>query len=84
MHGGFNVVRLPLSLVGTAITGNQAGDGGQVEIVARFEGHESLAYGADWCRLPPGHLESGGEEVVGDSLIASCSFYDHKMHLWRA
>ncbi|ORX36502.1 WD40-repeat-containing domain protein [Kockovaella imperatae] len=43
-------------------------------IVKRFDGHESLAYGADWSRLP---------SAAGETLIATCSFYDHTMHLWR-
>ncbi|KAK4685685.1 diphthine methyl ester acylhydrolase, partial [Tremellales sp. Uapishka_1] len=40
------------------------------EIVQEFRGHESLAYGVDWSSAPGG-------------LIASCSFYDHLMHLWK-
>ncbi|KAG2350359.1 WD-40 repeat-containing protein [Suillus weaverae] len=44
------------------------------EIVKRFDDHKSLAYGADWSFAPPG--------VGGETLIASCSFYDHMLHLW--
>ncbi|KAJ6519825.1 WD40-repeat-containing domain protein [Mycena sanguinolenta] len=46
-------------------------DGG--EVVKRFDSHTSLAYGADWS-----FAEGGGEET----LIASCSFYDHTLHMW--
>jgi diphthamide biosynthesis protein 7 len=44
------------------------------EIVKRFDDHKSLAYGADWSFAPLG--------VDGKTLIASCSFYDHMLHLW--
>lgn len=43
-------------------------------ILKRFDEHKSLAYGVDWC------YASGIEETV----LASCSFYDHELHLWRA
>jgi diphthamide biosynthesis protein 7 len=99
MHGGFTVVRLGPALVGTpspsdtvdsASRGESShladldwtslkegthGEPGPYEDIVRFEEHGSLAYGADWSRLP----SKGGQ-----SLAASCSFYDHAMHLWRA
>lgn len=79
MHGGFSIVRLDDSIVGPSdgaappwdVTGDEAGS----EIITRFEAHTSLAYGADWCRLPP---------TPEGSLVVSCSFYDHIMHMWRA
>jgi diphthamide biosynthesis protein 7 len=43
------------------------------EVVKRFDAHESLAYGADWSFSP---------QEDGETLIATCSFYDHKLHLW--
>lgn len=36
-----------------------------------FLDHESMAYGADWSFADP-------------DLVASCSFYDHIMHLWKS
>ncbi|KAJ7487605.1 WD40-repeat-containing domain protein [Mycena galericulata] len=45
------------------------GDDGSVK---RFDSHTSLAYGADWSF----------SETEGETLIASCSFYDHSLHLW--
>ncbi|KAI0221667.1 hypothetical protein L0F63_000491 [Massospora cicadina] len=40
------------------------------EITQSFKGHQSLAYGADWCPLYP------------STKVASCSFYDHQLCLW--
>jgi diphthamide biosynthesis protein 7 len=39
----------------------------------RYDAHKSLAYGTDWS------YASGGED---ETIIASCSFYDHALHLW--
>ncbi|CAK9785764.1 unnamed protein product [Cutaneotrichosporon oleaginosum] len=47
--------------------------GEQGEITTTFPG--TLGYGADWCRLPPSD---------GGSLVATCSFYDHDLNVWRA
>ena len=74
MHGGFAVVQLDESIVGTKDAGPdewKAGEEG-VEIVRVFEGHDSLAYGADWSY------------DRDDTLVATCSFYDHTLHTWRA
>lgn len=46
------------------------------EVVKRFDDHRSLAYGVDWSFAPPG--------VDGETLIGSCSFYDHMLHLWSS
>ncbi|WWD16638.1 hypothetical protein CI109_101068 [Kwoniella shandongensis] len=77
MHDGFKVVRLddPESLLNPSIDTQENVDVGGV--VRSFKGHESLAYGTDWCRLPP------KDQQMGESLVVSCSFYDHAMHLWR-
>lgn len=69
MHGGFAVARL------SGGDGGAMTDGGALEgeVTHTFPG--TLGYGADWCRLPP--AEDG-------SLVATCSFYDHVMNVWRA
>ena len=48
--------------------------GGGCKVLHRFDEHESLAYGVDWSFVPEGE---------NTSMIASCSFYDHALHLWR-
>ncbi|OCF39592.1 WD40 repeat domain 85 [Kwoniella heveanensis CBS 569] len=96
MHDNFKIVRLDPSLlshfddndISMSIGGHGDVDAKSGwEIVKQFEAHDSLAYGADWSRLP-GRSDSIGAGVDRDcpaegSLIASCSFYDHAMHLWR-
>ena len=76
MHDGFKIVRLEAALLDVSeddIVPAVEGPGLCV-VITRFDAHSSLAYGADWSRLP----------VTGrDSLISTCSFYDHTMHLWR-
>lgn len=69
MHDGCKVLRFDLGGGGDEILQIN----GEADIVRRFDEHESMAYGADWT------FASGD----GDTLIASCSFYDHKLCLWR-
>ncbi|ORX93843.1 WD40 repeat-like protein [Basidiobolus meristosporus CBS 931.73] len=40
------------------------------QVRSSFMAHESLAYGCDWSYQP------------NSNLVASCSFYDHVLHLW--
>jgi len=43
-------------------------------LIRRFDKHTSLAYGVDWSfALSTNH----------DTIIGSCSFYDHTLHLWQ-
>lgn len=70
MHDGFKVVQFDL--------GSSDGDiplGSDGNIVKRFDEHTSLAYGADWSFSP--------SKSNNDTIIGSCSFYDHTLHLWR-
>lgn len=79
MHGGFNVVNFGESL--TAIGAHDSWSYGLEEedstITTRFDKHESIAYGVDWSRQK---IDSLG----GKSVISSCSFYDHLLHMWHA
>ncbi|RZF48420.1 hypothetical protein LSTR_LSTR014232 [Laodelphax striatellus] len=77
MHGGFKVI--------------DCRDVADINVVASFTEHESLAYGADWCYLPrssnssnlldkfPINSDSSGK--MYSDIIATCSFYDHKLCL---
>ncbi|EIN13740.1 WD40 repeat-like protein [Punctularia strigosozonata HHB-11173 SS5] len=67
MHDGFKVVRF----IGDGDINTDA----TYEIIKRFDAHESLAYGVDWS--------FAGEDEQGQTLIASASFYDHRLHLWK-
>ncbi|WWC97067.1 hypothetical protein V866_003944 [Kwoniella sp. B9012] len=75
MHDNFKIVQLSNNTMDLQPEENKVGG----EIIRTFEDHESLAYGVDWSRVP----ERAGEEGKEGTLIASCSFYDHAMHLWR-
>ncbi|KAM0793082.1 hypothetical protein ACM66B_000565 [Microbotryomycetes sp. NB124-2] len=75
MHDGFKVVDVPWLAVnvGTDV-GPEAVQGKDMELVTRFDGHGSLAYGVDWSH--------GLKDRRGRDIVASCSFYDHLMHVW--
>jgi diphthamide biosynthesis protein 7 len=72
MHDGFKIVRFS----GEALGG---GSGDRVtdetsSIIKRYDEHTSLAYGVDWC-----YQERSSHE---DTLVSSCSFYDHSLKTW--
>eukprot|EP00622_Pseudochattonella_farcimen_P003684 FR738909.1.p1 GENE.FR738909.1~~FR738909.1.p1 ORF type:complete len:192 (-),score=5.44 FR738909.1:120-695(-) len=50
-------------------------------LVGSYLEHESMAYGIDWCftdiQSPPSSIS------LERPLMASCSFYDSALHLWR-
>ena len=84
MHAGMRVLDMGVgktdSLVQESVPGLVGGRGLEGDkdeaIVANFTRHSSMAYGADWCRLPTS-LRSRR------AVIASCSFYDSLLCLWE-
>ena len=61
-------------LVAAMHDGFKVVEGGAV--VAEYRGHGSLAYGADWV------AEGVAGRGEGWATAATCSFYDHQLHLW--
>ena len=58
-----------------------------IEVVETYERHASLAYGIDWCRKSDGPSSQNAATKEGFDgrrfTLASCSFYDHSMHIWN-
>jgi diphthamide biosynthesis protein 7 len=71
MHDGFKVLRFSGTLGASA----EGGEEGAASILRRFDEHKSLAYGVDWSFAEPNRSD--------ETAIASCSFYDHLLHVWR-
>lgn len=59
MHDGFKLIKMDGNFNST--------------ILAQYDEHNSLAYGADWCRIMNGNKYT----------IGSVSFYDHLLCLWQ-
>ena len=67
-------IKQPLSdsnLLATATMGNgfHIIDKKEMEVLAHYEEHDSLAYGVDW-------------HSSDHTILASCSFYDHLLKVW--
>jgi diphthamide biosynthesis protein 7 len=70
MHDGFKAIRFDLSFEAEEFSG-----GDSAKILTRHDGHESLAYGIDWCYATSSSVET---------MVGCCSFCDHKMSIWSA
>ncbi|KAI5065461.1 hypothetical protein GOP47_0020156 [Adiantum capillus-veneris] len=83
MHNGFMVVKM---------------QGDELVLAMEYKKHQSLAYGVDWFRGPSKAFVTQSvlhdaevekrEAFVGNlesslPLVASCSFYDCSLHLWK-
>jgi diphthamide biosynthesis protein 7 len=71
MHDGFKVI----DFEGLSSESNSSSLAQEPRLHARFDGHNSLAYGVDWCSR-----QTTGENEM--DIVASCSFYDHSLHVW--
>ena len=74
MHAGVCVLDVASSARSPTVGASAGGEA--TGLAAKFTRHASMAYGADWCRLTPS-LNSR------TPLVASCSFYDRLLCLWR-
>ena len=80
MHAGCRVVGFGKGVMGGDGEENDNGDEGDVwRIVRTFEKHESMVHGVDWSYKGVHSSSDDAEETV----VGSCSFYDHVLHLWR-
>lgn len=52
--------------------------GYKAEVLETYKKHDSLAYGADWQKVEANHV--GG---TTKPLVATCSFYDKLVRVWR-
>lgn len=78
MHAGMRVLDTGMSTNDPLVQDSlPCLDEGQREgVLAKYTRHASMAYGADWCRLPSLlHSER--------AVVASCSFYDSLLCLWQ-
>lgn len=70
MHDGFKIVRFDMGYSNDGMLTASEGT-----TVKRFDEHASLAYGVDWSFAP--------SDSTKNTIVGSCSFYDHTLHLWR-
>lgn len=75
MHDGCKVVKLNFG-AGEDPSSALSSSDRPWDVAKRFDEHTSMAYGVDWS-----FARDRGDE---DTSVASCSFYDHTLHLWRA
>ncbi|QRV76170.1 WD domain, G-beta repeat protein [Ceratobasidium sp. AG-Ba] len=71
MHDGFKVVKCPIRDSDAGIVVEKP------SVMSSYNAHDSLAYGVDW-------QHGVSKENSSEGLVASCSFYDHVLHLWSS
>jgi diphthine methyl ester acylhydrolase len=71
MYNGFKVLRLDAGSLSS--TDTLTPEAVNLTPIHHYQGHGSIAYGADWFHHPP---------LRG--LVGTCSFYDHLLHVWRS
>jgi diphthamide biosynthesis protein 7 len=69
MHGGARVVD-----VRGLVESGDSSSMDSLDVLCEYRGHESMTYGIDWHR--------GLRDQGQGALLATCSFYDHQLHLW--
>lgn len=74
MHAGTRVLRI------TKSEGGGAADV-EIEVLARFEEHQSMNYGSDWSRVE-GLLDGDGGGEPRRAVVVSTSFYDRLLCVW--
>jgi diphthamide biosynthesis protein 7 len=74
MHDGFKIVCF--TDIGDQSNLPAGANGENWEVIKRYDEHKSLAYGVDWSY-------KSSQDQTCETLIASASFYDHALHLWR-
>jgi diphthine methyl ester acylhydrolase len=74
MHDGFKIVSF--RDIGNNLGSPSNKNAEDWEIRQRHDEHKSLAYGVDWSF-------QRWQDQSGQTLIASASFYDHALHIWR-
>ncbi|XP_053388811.1 diphthine methyltransferase-like [Mercenaria mercenaria] len=67
MYNGFHIVNT---------------SGTELSVVLNYTEHQSIAYGADWCRISNKNTSSQSGSSPVDYVIGTCSFYDHTLKLW--
>jgi len=74
MHDGFKLVKFrDVWDANQSLTAYQE----NWKIAQTFDEHNSLAYGVDWSF-------ADDTNEAGKTIVASVSFYDHSLFLWRA
>jgi diphthamide biosynthesis protein 7 len=70
MHAGTRIVRVFVPANGDG--------GGKIEVLAKFEEHESMNYGSDFQPL-----KLGEKGMRSQFTVVSTSFYDKRACLWK-